>query len=42
MTTLTNNPYIIGIDVSKDKLDIWSIPSNKHELILNTEEAILN
>lgn len=42
MTTLTNNPCIIGIDVSKDKLDIWSIPSNKHELILNTEEAILN
>jgi transposase len=40
MPALTNI-YIIGIDVSKDKLDICWLPSNKHEQILNENQAII-
>jgi len=31
---------IIGIDVSKDKLDIWSLPENKHLVISNNRRCI--
>jgi len=41
MTTITNNLHIIGIDVSKNKLDIYWLPSNKQELILNDDKSIL-
>lgn len=31
---------IIGIDVSKDKLDIWILPENKHLVISNNRRSI--
>lgn len=40
MTALTN-VYIVGIDVSKNKLDICWLPSTKQEQILNERQAIL-
>src|SRR5260221_6129469 len=35
------NPSIIGIDVSKDKLDIFILPKGMHEVISNTKISIL-
>lgn len=40
MAALTN-VYMIGVDVSKDKLDIYWLPSNKHEQIPNEHQTIL-
>jgi transposase len=41
MAILTNNtPSIIGIDVSKDKLDVCIFPSMEHKCLLNNKKEI--